>query len=135
MRKGEDGHGPNAMDAMRHDEPFVADLDPETRQAWRRALRLVERGRWSEGEAALRALLGQSPAFVPAWNKLGVCRVRQGDREGARDAFRRALELAPDYVPALSNLGTTYLEDGDTDQAISFYQRALALDPEYAVAR
>lgn len=120
---------------MERDRRYEEQLSPEHRSLWQEALRHLQAGRIEAAEGLLQRLLAGNPGFVPAINKLGVCRVRAGDREGARRAFERALELDHRYVPALSNLATTYLEEGDLDRAIDLYRQALAEDPDYAIAR
>lgn len=123
------------MESVKHDAPYEARLGPGLRGLWDKALRHMQAGELARAEELLRQLLEEEPGFVPALNKLGVCRARSGDLQGAREAFRSALEQDARYVPALSNLATTYLEEGALDQAIALYRRALEEDPDYAVAR
>lgn len=120
---------------MSHERDYEAQLVAEDRALWERALRRLAAGDAAAAEEDLRALLARQPGFVPALNKLGVCRVRRGDREDARRWFERALAADGRFVPALSNLATVALEEGDLDRAIALYRQALAIDPAYSVAR
>lgn len=45
-----------------------------------------------------------APEFHRAWNNLGVCRSRLGDRAGAEEALRAGLGIAPEDPALLSNL-------------------------------
>jgi tetratricopeptide (TPR) repeat protein len=101
------------------------------------ALAALDRGEFSNAEAALNQLLEESRtpaerAFL--MNKRGVARMGLEHREAARGDFAAALESVETYPPALTNLGNLYLESGDVDAAIAHYQRAIASDRDYAIA-
>ena len=75
------------------------------------------------------------PAVAPsALSKRGVCKVLQGDRNGARADFEAALGRNPRCAPALVNLGNLEQEAGDDDEARRRYLSAIAAEPEYAPA-
>lgn len=120
---------------MSHERDYEAELDADSLSLWQEALARLAAGAPDAAEPALRALLARRPGFVPALNKLGVCRARAGDREGARRWFEQALAADARFVPALSNLGTLWLEAGDLDRAVDLFRQALAIDPTYSVAR
>lgn len=95
---------------------------------------LLDEGRWEEARTVLERLLERHPTSARGWNKLGVCRVKMGDRSGAEQAFQRACEADPRYPAPWSNLGNLYLEANDLDRAEAAYRRALSLDPDFALA-
>ena len=55
--------------------------------------------------AHLAALLWREPLFVDAHVRLGLCKARLGDVDGARAAWRRAVDLDPNCAEARANLG------------------------------
>ncbi len=102
------------------------------------ALSKLDRGEFSDAEAALSELLAGEPvttrerAFL--LNKRGVARIGLARLEAARADFMAALEASPAYPPALTNLGNLLLEDGQIDAAIARYESAIAADRDYATA-
>ncbi len=57
-------------------------------------------GQIAEACALGQAAAGAHPDWAPAWQFLGRCRMRRGEREAAGTAFRRYLELAPEAPDA-----------------------------------
>ena len=91
-------------------------------------------------EAALAALdsAARSGAVSPAlqrlkglaWNEVGVIRLREGDRDGAAQAFRGALEFTPDMAETHLNLAALALDGfGDSARAEEEAREALRLRP------
>ena len=61
-------------------------------------------------------------------NAYGEARYREGDLEGARDAFSQALRADPGYVPACNNLAVLLWESGKRDDAAAMLEHAHRLD-------
>ncbi len=67
------------------------------------------------------------------WTDKGNAAVREGDYEGAVNAFERAVEVDPNDARARYNLALALQyrgRDGDSELAIAGYRRAIDLDPE-----
>ncbi|RIH90531.1 Lipopolysaccharide assembly protein B [Calidithermus terrae] len=85
----------------------------------------------AEDPAALEPFLDDPHLGAEANCVLGVIRVREGDREGARLAFDRSLRLDPGHYRAITNLGNLELEAGRTAEAVVMYEKALQSNPDY----
>lgn len=67
-----------------------------------------------------------------AWNEVGVSRLREGDRDGAAQAFRRALTFTPNMAETHLNLAGLALDGfGDSARAEEEAREALRLRPGY----
>ncbi len=62
-------------------------------------------------------------------NLLGVCEVREGHREMAREIFGQVLEQSPNNPSALTNLGNLALLEGNHQGARELYTKALRQNP------
>lgn len=65
----------------------------------------------------------------PLFN-LGSGLTRQGDLEGASQAYQSALAVTPDYVPAMVNLGKIAWAQGRRADAVQWWTSALERDPD-----
>lgn len=92
----------------------------EQNQAWEQALALYEKA----------ASLAQGEDAYPYWIRIGRLRIRQGDFEGAEEAYRQALALNDQALDPYIGIGESYRYRGDAQQAESWYRKALALAPE-----
>ncbi len=63
---------------------------------------------------------------------IGVAYVREGNIEGAVDAFQAVLRLEPDSAPALNGLGICYHFMGNQQEAVRAYEHAAKLDARFA---
>ncbi len=81
------------------------------------------------------AALALQPDLVEAWNNLGVARARQGDLQGALEAYGRALEYRPGNISTLMNMGEAYRRLGQSARARDCYREVLRLEPGFAAAR
>ena len=66
-----------------------------------------------------------------AYTNLGSAYRRQGNLDGAIEAYQKAIELDPDDAEAYFNLGVAYRNQGKLDESIQAYKRAIELDPDY----
>ena len=69
-----------------------------------RAAELLVRGRMDDAYWWARTAIGQDPAFLSAYNTLGVVYLRHGDWPQAERVFGHILEREPKNTQALSNL-------------------------------
>ncbi len=68
-------------------------------------------------------------ATAPAWNEVGVFRLRAGNPRGARDAFDKALAIDGGYQRAHYNRALARGREGDVEGARADYLAVLALTP------
>jgi Flp pilus assembly protein TadD len=62
-----------------------------------------------------------------ALNNLGAMLAKDGDFQGAHDAFLQAIDIDPGYKSPLANLGYMYYLQGDNDAALKYLLRAEGL--------
>ncbi|WP_372013622.1 tetratricopeptide repeat protein [Pseudoxanthomonas sp. 10H] len=74
-------------------------------------------------QALLAASLSEAPGFVPAWNNLGVLKMRLDDAGGAEEAYLTALRRQRNHAPTMMNLVTLYRRTGDERMVRSFQRR------------
>ena len=65
----------------------------------------------------------------------GLARLRQGNLEGAAEAFRDATRADPESFEAQRQLAIALHRMGDAQAALKPYERALALDPDHEQTR
>ncbi len=63
------------------------------------------------------------------WLQEGNERAKNGDYQGAREAYKRILLLNPNYVAVLCDKGETLWASGRYNEALAMYEQALALKP------
>lgn len=122
LRLNQISRGRNAlMRALRYDPAQVP-------AALALAQDYFDRGAWPDASAVLAAT-AQRDGFRPGlWAALGRCRLRQGNLDGALEAFRRAVALAPRDAEARKNLGATLYAKGLFAAAAEQFQKALTLE-------
>ena len=77
--------------------------------------------------ATLRALVGDQPSFVDAFDVLGRLQVDTGDAEAALETLRRAAQLTPGSVGRLQKVGMLASYLGQHDEAARSLERAVSL--------
>ena len=92
---------------------------------------LCARGRYREAMDQFRAALAQPGYRTPeaAWENLGLCALRAGERATAQEALEKALVLDPNRPAGLVALARLRWEAGDADGAERLLARARALGP------
>ncbi len=93
------------------------------------ALRLRTLGRYDEGIAVLRELLGVAPGFPKAHFNLGLLQLEKGTPDEAIAAFEQAHREDPGDRAALLNLGYAYERAGRREQAVAAYLRVVRRAP------
>jgi len=86
-----------------------SDLTEAQKRLFRKANRLILKERWAAATRILERLLERQPDFAEGHRQLGRCRLEQGFRTSAGDAYRRYLELDPHgrHVNQVQELLTT----------------------------
>ena len=114
--------------------PPPSPLPPEGDKELACAQSLADAGAPEEACRHLQSVLEAHPCWARGWNRLGLLRVRQGDLDGAAEAFRRACQLDPAAASAYNNLGNLALARRDPAGAEQLYRAALAADPDLSAA-
>jgi len=97
-------------------------LRPFTREDFQRALPYFEE------------CVRREPSEPDAWLRLGLCRDRMGNLDGALEAYKKAVEIKPDFPVAQNNLGVAYLRKGNHAEAAEALRLAVKARPEYVEA-
>ncbi|WP_419586294.1 tetratricopeptide repeat protein, partial [Thiolapillus sp.] len=66
-----------------------------------------------------------------AWYNLGSALGKQGNLDGAIEAFHQQLEINPDHEWAWNNLGAVLGKQGNLDEAINAFRRQLEINPDH----
>lgn len=64
---------------------------------------------------------------VKAYDTLGLCHYRAGERKNAISAYERSLKIQRFSAPTIVNLSTILYEDGQTEKALQYYRRFMNL--------
>lgn len=110
-------------------------VDEVLREAYARAIELVEQGRYAEGVAALERITAQAPGLTAAHINLGIAQSRAGDLQKAEASLKQALALNPRHPVAWNELGMVQRRSGHFAEARSSYQKALEVAPEFHFAQ
>ncbi|MEN8261889.1 MAG: tetratricopeptide repeat protein [Nitrospirota bacterium] len=87
-----------------------------------------ERGRHQEAIEELEKTISIDPAYVKAYNRIGVSYDKLGDFSRAVAYYKNALTLNPELDYALNNLGYSYILQGKYDEAVMFLEKAVDLN-------
>jgi arylsulfatase A-like enzyme/Tfp pilus assembly protein PilF len=79
-------------------------------------------GRVDDAENNLAEAVVGLPGSFEAWNALGVARVRQGDLDGAVEAWENAHRVDPGVVDVLFNLGLAHAQAGRLSVAADYLE-------------
>jgi Tfp pilus assembly protein PilF len=94
-----------------------------------RAVESLLQGRIDNAYWWARAAVSHNPAFVNAYNTLGVVYLRHGDQQLAERTFRTALEREPENVAVMQNLAPLLAALGKHDESAALAKRVAAIEP------
>jgi Tfp pilus assembly protein PilF len=84
---------------------------------------------FSKAIQAYQKAIELDPAYVEAYNNLGIIYQLMGDAEKAFWAYRKSTEINPRYEKGYNNLGILLLLKGHYDEALAAFEKALAINP------
>lgn len=94
--------------------------------------------KFAAAAARLRAAIQLDPAFVKAYDKLGLCLEALGQFDEAIESYKQAVELNRKRMPAWAwpvlNLGTLLLKLGRLEEAEPYLRESLKCDAGFAPA-
>jgi tetratricopeptide (TPR) repeat protein len=94
-----------------------------------RAAESLARGHLDEAYGWAREAVVQSPAFLSAYNTLGVIYLRHGNLPQAAQTLRHVLDREPDNTVAMSNLARVLGELGQTVESELLSKRLAQIEP------
>ncbi|HED64249.1 MAG TPA: tetratricopeptide repeat protein [Planctomycetes bacterium] len=109
----------------------LAPEDPDTLYWAGRALHVANQG--NDAIAVLTRAVELDPAHGPAWKRIGLVHLENGDVEAARDAFEKAEPLLPEDPGIAFQLGNVLAEE-DPAAARDAYRRSVETDPTFSPA-
>jgi len=83
---------------------------------------------YSKAIQAYQKVIELDPAYVEAYNNLGIIYQLIGDVERASGAYRKSTEINPRYEKGYNNLGILLLLKGRYDEALAAFEKALAVN-------
>ncbi len=90
---------------------------------------------WRDDRTLFAATVAAQPRSVLGWNNLGAELSRQGDLDGALDAFERALALRRDDLSARLNHAVILHRLGESERAVAELRAAAAGHPRSGMVR
>jgi tetratricopeptide (TPR) repeat protein len=97
-----------------------------------------DNGRYASAVARLERVISLDPAYIRAYDNLGLCyeALNEPDRAVAqyREAIRRARLLGEPWPWPFLNLGILQRKFGTLDEAEALFRDALTIDPNFAPA-
>jgi Flp pilus assembly protein TadD len=84
---------------------------------------------FSKAIQAYQKVIELDPAYVEAYNNLGIIYQMTGDLDRAFGAYQKATEINPMYEKGYNNLGILLLLKGRDEKALEAFQKALSINP------
>ena len=94
------------------------------------AEKLRDEKQYLEAAGKYREALLFRPGHLGARLSLGLCLLRLGKPELAKEHFDKALSLQADYPPTFYNLATYYAYTNDATQSVELLKKAIKLFPK-----
>ncbi len=127
------------LTAALQDESFTPSPDPylqqatavdvSIKQAFDDALLVMQQQDWPQAERQLMAIAQSAPTLSGPWVNIGLCRWRQDQIDGAKEAFEQAIQLNALNGDAYNTYAVLAREQGEFTQAEALYQKALIAWP------
>lgn len=115
----------------------VVAMDESLEKARRKLVEIaIMYGRHQNAKEHLQmSLLQQYPDDAELWEQLGVCQLRMGEAEKARDSFKKAIECGPDRVSAYMQLAILLRSKfSQSDEADQLMDKLVEVNPDSAQA-
>ena len=100
-------------------------MPAHARASYDKAQELAQAGKNKEAVEQLKQAISEYPAFMLAFNELGVQYLRLGELDKADEALAKALKLAPDSATPLLTHGILLTVQGKFNLAVRELQTAL----------
>jgi len=103
----------------------LANVPPRARASYDKALEQAQAGNNKAATDLLRQAISEYPAFMLAFNELGLQYLKQGELDKAEEALAKALKLAPDSPTPRLTHGILLTVMGKFNLAVTELQAAL----------
>jgi len=85
---------------------------------------------WTDAIPKLKKAVQLDPTLFPAWEQLGWCYWKNGQRDETFRLWETLRRLNPDLPAAYNLLGRAYTADGQEAKAVEAFRISLQLDPD-----
>jgi len=109
-------------------------LPPKAKSEMDKGMDAFAKGNFKKAEEKLEKATEIYPKYARAWNNLGVVRIRENNKDGARTAFQKSIEADSKFSSGYLNLARLSMMEKNLPEADSFINRALSFDPNNAEA-
>lgn len=112
---------------------FAGGHDPKSADFMGRyyeALETAQDGRYREAIPKLEQILREDPTWMAAWESLGWCHWRLGEKDKALALWNRLRAVASDHPMPYLLLGTAALQEKDLNKAIELLRVCLQKEPD-----
>jgi Flp pilus assembly protein TadD len=113
---------------MQHFLSSIRKIDGTIEANYRLALHLQKRKRHKNAIEVLKEIIQADPAYVKAYNAMGVSFDHLGEYNRAINFYKLAVKINPKLDYVYNNLGYSYLLYGNYDLAIDAFQHAISLN-------
>lgn len=96
-----------------------------------RGLSFLGNENFQESGVSFSSAVALRPNDYLLWLRLGYCRYKLGDFDGARKAYERAIELAPNYAAPKRDMGRLLMSIGKVDEAFLQWSKAASINIDY----
>ncbi len=103
----------------------LARIDPEEDWDFRKALFLLERGRFEDAEKAFGVVIQRGSGSAQAYAYRALSREMLGDMRGSMEDHERAVFMDPGLAYSWAKLGEHSMAMGDWEKALAFLSNAL----------
>jgi Tfp pilus assembly protein PilF len=131
---------PSPLAAQKEDKPFKsigveqeggksAALASDVLNHFNSGVTFYNQREFSKAIQAYQKVIELDPAYVEAYNNLGIIYQMTGDVDRAFGAYQKATEINPRYEKGYNNLGILLLLKGRDEEALEAFRKALAINP------
>jgi Tfp pilus assembly protein PilF len=89
---------------------------------------LYNQKEFSKAIVAYQKVIELDPAYVEAYNNLGIIYQTLGDAKSALGAYQKSTEINPRYEKGYNNLGLLFFLEGRYEEALEVFQKALVIN-------
>ena len=94
-----------------------------------RANAYTEKKEFAQAIADLKTATRLNPAYLEAYNDLGIAYSQTGDQDQAIRQYDRAVAIDPNFSEAYYNRAMSYISERDFERATADLSKVIALDP------
>ncbi|NWF75121.1 MAG: class I SAM-dependent methyltransferase, partial [Nitrospirae bacterium] len=89
--------------------------------------------KFSEAEGVINEALQKFPDSPELLNEQAVLKIKQGDKQGAKEILLKITKINQSFYPAYNNLACLYCDEGDFENATRYFEEALKITKSQAI--